>query len=88
MEAFGRGNAPPPVAEAVDAAIGTGVLVVFATRTGAGRVVLSDAQRERGILSAGDLDGLKARMLLIAALGAGRNAEEIAAAFRTLAGAQ
>ena len=87
VEAFGRGNAPPPVAEAVDAAIGAGVLVVFATRTGAGRVVLSDAQRERGILSAGDLDGLKARILLAVGLGAGRTAGEIHAAFQRLSGA-
>ena len=64
-----------------------GAVVVFVTRTGAGRVVLSDAQREAGILSGGDLDGLKARILLTVALGAGRNAEEIGAAFRRLSGA-
>ena len=87
VEVFGRGNAPPPVAEAVDAAIQLGALVVFTTRTGGGRVVLSDAQRERGILSGEDLDGLKARMLLTVALGAGRAADEIEAAFRALAGA-
>ena len=87
VEVFGRGNAPPPVAEAVDAAIEGGARVVFATRTGGGRVVLSDSQRERGILSGEDLDGLKARVLLVVALGAGWNAEEIGAAFRTLAGA-
>ena len=87
VEVFGRGNAPPPVAEAVDAAVQAGVLVVFATRTGAGRVVLSDAQRERGIIAAGDLDGLKARILLAVALGAGQTAGEIDAAFRRLSGA-
>ena len=87
VEVFGRGNAPPPVAEAVDAAIQGGALVVFTTRTGGGRVVLSDTQRERGIISGEDLDGLKARILLVVTLGAGRNAEEIGAAFRTLAGA-
>ncbi len=88
VEVFGRGNAPPPVAEAVDAAMQAGALVVFVTRTGAGRVVLSDAQRERGILSGGDLDGLKARILLTVALGAGRTADEIGAAFRLLSGAE
>lgn len=86
VEVFGRGNAPPPVAEAVEAAIELGAVVVFATRTGGGRVVLSDAQRERGILSGEDLDGLKARVLLSVALGAGRTAAQISAAFRTLAG--
>ena len=87
VEVFGRGNAPPPVAEAVDAAMQAGALVVFVTRTGAGRVVLSEAQRDRGIISGGDLDGLKARVVLIVALGAGRNAGEIGAAFRSLSGA-
>ena len=86
VEVFGRGNAPPPVAEAVDAAIQRGAVVVFTTRTGGGRVVLSDAQRARGVVSGEDLDGLKARILLVAALGAGRSPEEIGAAFRTLAG--
>ena len=87
LEVFGRGNAPPPVAEAVNAAIQAGVVVVFATRTGGGRVVLSEGQRQRGIISAGDLDGLKARMLLAVALGAGHPAGEIDAAFRRLSGA-
>ncbi len=87
VEVFGRGNAPPPVTEAVSAAIQAGALVVYTTRTGAGRVVLSAAQRDTGVISGGDLDGLKARILLTVALGAGRTGEEIAAAFRTLAGA-
>ena len=87
VEVFGRGNAPPPVAEAVDVAMQAGALVVFVTRTGAGRVVLSEAQRDSGIISGGDLDGLKARVVLIVALGAGRNAGEIGAAFRSLSGA-
>lgn len=87
VEVFGRGNAPPPVAEAVNAAIQAGAVVVFATRTGGGRIVLSEGQRDRGILSAGDLDGLKARVLLIVALGGGRTPGEIDAAFRRLSGA-
>ena len=87
VEVFGRGNAPPAVMEAVEAALGGGASVVFATRTGGGRVVLSPAQRELGVIPGEDLDGLKARMLLAAALGAGRGPDEIAAAFRTLAGA-
>ena len=87
IETFGRGNAPPPVMGAVEAALAAGVRVVFTTRTGAGRVVLSERQRTLGIVSGEDLDGLKARMLLIAALGAGLSPEELAAAFRRLAGA-
>lgn len=86
VETFGRGNVPPPAMEAVEAALAAGAVVVFTTRTGAGRVALPDRLIRAGILSGEDLDGLKARMLLIAALGAGRSPEEIAAAFRTLAG--
>lgn len=86
VEVFGRGNLPPEADEAVDAALATGATVVFTTRTGGGRVVLDDAARERGIVAGGDLDGLKARMLLTAALGAGLPRDEIAAAFRRLTG--
>ncbi len=86
VEAFGRGNAPPEAVEAVQFAIGRGALVAFVTRTGGGRVVLPETERERGVISGEDLDGLKARMLLVAALGAGWNGEQIGAAFRTLAG--
>ena len=88
VEVFGRGNAPPPVMAAVGAVIEGGVAVVFTTRTGGGRVVLSESQRNLGVISGEDLDGLKARMLLAAALGARRPHDEIAAAFRTLAGAE
>ncbi len=86
VETFGRGNAPPPAMEAVEAALAAGAVVVFTTRTGAGRVALPDPVLQAGVISGEDLDGLKARMLLVAALGAGRSPEEIAAAFRTLAG--
>lgn len=86
VEVFGRGNLPPEADEAVDAALAAGATVVFTTRTGGGRVVLPDAARERGIVGGGDLDGLKARMLLVAALGAGLSREEIETAFRRLAG--
>lgn len=86
VETFGRGNVPPPAMEAVEAAAAAGVVVVFTTRTGGGRVVLPERVLRTGVLSGEDLDGLKARMLLVAALGAGRSPEEIAAAFSTLAG--
>ncbi len=86
VEAFGRGNVPPEASEAVDFALGAGAVVAYVTRTGGGRVVLSEGQRERGIVSGEDLDGLKARMLLSAALGAGWTPDRIADAFRTLAG--
>ena len=88
VEVFGRGNIPPEPDEAVDEAIAAGVVVVFTSRTGGGRVVLSETALRRGIVSGEDLDGLKARMLLAAALGGNLDRDGIAAALRTLAGAE
>ena len=69
IETFGRGNVPPPAMEAIEAAMAAGVLVVFTTRTGGGRVVLPERLLQLGVVSGEDLDGLKARMLLVAAPG-------------------
>jgi L-asparaginase len=73
---FGRGNVPPAIMPAVDAAIRTGVLVTVSSRCVAGRVAprygyegggkrLSDI----GAILAGDLSGAKARLLQMVALG-------------------
>jgi L-asparaginase len=70
VEVFGRGNAPPPVMDAVGEARSRGVVVVFTTRTGGGRVELSETARRAGVVSGEDLDGLKARIVLVVALGA------------------
>ncbi|MGH9337826.1 MAG: asparaginase, partial [Vicinamibacteria bacterium] len=65
IEVFGRGNLPPAVMEAVSEARGKGISIVFATRTGGGRVELGDEARAAGVVSAEDLDGLKARIVLV-----------------------
>jgi L-asparaginase len=70
VEVFGRGNVPPAVMDSVKSARARGIVVVFTTRTRGGRVELDETARSVGVLGGGDLDGLKARMLLIAALGA------------------
>jgi L-asparaginase len=70
VEVFGRGNAPPAVIDAVKAARARGVTVVFTTRTRGGRVEVDETARALGVISGEDLDGLKARMLLVVALGA------------------
>ena len=70
VEGFGRGNVPPAVMDAVKAARARGVAVVFTTRTRGGRVEIDETAHGIGVISGGALDGLKARMLLIAALGA------------------
>lgn len=69
VETFGRGNVPPIVAEAIKEAREKDVVVVFTTRTRGGRVVLGEPARQLGIVSGQDLDGLKARILLVTALG-------------------
>ncbi|HXV61580.1 MAG TPA: asparaginase [Vicinamibacteria bacterium] len=86
VEVFGRGNVPPEVAEAVGEAISKKVVVVYATRTGGGRVALGREATEMGVVSAEDLDGLKARLLLVAALGTTRDRATIQSYFRRLSG--
>ena len=86
VEAFGRGNAPPLVMDAVREARTKGIAVVFATRTGGGRVILSDEARRMGIVSGEDLDGLKARLVLVAALRTTTEPETLQAYFSRLSG--
>ncbi|MEV5822562.1 asparaginase [Micromonospora haikouensis] len=73
VEAFGAGNAPPSVAEAVREADKQGVPVVITSRTGAGRVrpIYSGGGADlaqAGALFAGDLTGSQARVALALAL--------------------
>ncbi len=70
VEAFGRGNMPRPVLDAIDKARKAGVIVVVVSRTQEGRVELPDVLLKSGIITGEDLDGLKARILLTVALGA------------------
>ena len=86
VEVFGRGNAPPAVMDAVGRAIAKGVVVVFTTRTRGGRVELDNQARGLGVISGQDLDGLKARMLLVAALPLTRDPETLQSYFDRLAG--
>ena len=69
IEAFGLGNMPRPVTEAVDRARKAGLIVVIVSRTAEGRVELPEALTKAGVITGEDLDGLKARILLCAALG-------------------
>jgi L-asparaginase len=78
VEAFGNGNVPPGLREGIRAAIAAGIPVVVATRAVAGgvspRYGYEGGGRDLvslGALMAGHLSGLKARILLMVALGAG-----------------
>ncbi len=86
IEVFGRGNVPLPVMEAVREARAKDVVVVFTTRTGGGRVVIGNDARKVGVISGEDLDGLKARIVLVAALGQTRDLPTLRSYFRELSG--
>jgi len=86
VELFGRGNAPQAMFQEMAAAAGKGVVIVVTSRTGSGRAVLGDEVRKLGILSGEDLDGLKARTLLIVALGKTRDPAVLQGYFEKLAG--
>jgi L-asparaginase len=77
IEAFGNGNVPPGLRAGLHAAIDAGIPVVVASRAVAGgvhpRYGYEGGGRDLvsfGVMSAGSLSALKARILLIVALGA------------------
>ena len=86
LEVFGRGNVPPKVLDAVREARKQDVVVVFTTRTGGGRVELGTESKRIGVLSGEDLDGLKARLVLVAAMGTTTDLDELASYYRQLSG--
>jgi len=63
-----------------------GVVVVFTTRTRGGRVEINEEAKKLGVVSGEDLDGLKVRMLLVAALGETSDTAVIQGHFMKLAG--
>jgi L-asparaginase len=84
IEAMGRGNIPPKMAEAVERAIEKGVAVVIVSRCYKGRVLDSygypgggKGLRNSGAIFGESLPGQKARIKLIVALGKTDNINEI-----------
>lgn len=86
VEAFGRGNMPAPVVDAVRKARQAGLIVVIVSRTQEGRVEIADDLLKAGVIEGEDLDGLKARILLALALGATRDTAAIQKWFRQAGG--
>lgn len=90
LEAFGRGNVTPAILAATKDAVQGGVAVVVTTRCPQGRVMPlyggsgGKAAATAGAIFAGDLGGLKARILLALLLGSGET--DIASAFDQIAG--
>ncbi len=84
IEAFGRGNVPVDVASAVQYAVGKGTIVCISSRCYIGRVLGVydysgggiDLER-KGAIFAGDMQGHKLRLLLMACIGMQMNEQEI-----------
>lgn len=92
LEAFGRGNAPQGFAPVVARLVAAGTPVVIASRCPEGRTAIiygadsgAATLAEAGAMFAGDLSGIKARLMLSALLSAGASQDAIRAAFEPAA---
>jgi len=68
MATLAPGLAPPAQDSAIDAALAAGVLIVFSTRVGSGRILRRAEMAARGIVAADNLTPQKARILAMLAL--------------------
>ena len=88
IEAMGRGNLPPSMKSGIAAAADAGIPVVISSRYGAGSVQERYGYEggghdlaQLGVIFAGRLNGLKARMKLMVALGFTSDADRLRAIF-------
>jgi L-asparaginase len=82
MAAAGAGALSASELEAVTAALRAGVPIVLASRVEDGHVMFEEMGREPGLISAGDLAPLKARILLMLAVSQGLEGRELARVFK------
>lgn len=88
VEAFGGGRVPPWWMKAIQEAIGLGVIVVITSRCSAGRLYDQYSYTgayhdllQAGCLFASDINGPKARLRLMAALGTAKDTQEAKSLF-------
>ena len=79
---FGGGTFPPEVIAAAARAVEDSIPVVLASRSTAGRVVMTPRKAEQGFIVSDNLMPPKARVLLMLALSVTRNRDEIQQMFR------
>ena len=82
LAGFGGGTYPPSVIQAADIAVSEGIPVVLASRSTAGRVVMTAQKEEQGFIVSDNLMPQKARVLLLLALKVTRDRKEIQQMFR------
>jgi L-asparaginase len=92
LEAMGVGNVPPPVFYAVTDLVKNGIPVVLVSRCPVGRTEHVYAYEgagkhlyDSGVIFADFLNGQKARIKLMCAIGAGMNVEQIRSSFQWMA---
>ncbi len=79
---FGGGTFPPDVTAAAARTVQDGIPVVLASRSTAGRVVMTPRKEEQGFIVSDNLMPPKARVLLMLALSVTRNRDDIQQMFR------
>jgi L-asparaginase len=80
---FAPGLLTPSQRQAVERALAQGVVIVFSSRAGSGRVQRRESMRKSGIIAADNLNPQKARVLALLALTQSTDAEDIQRMFDT-----
>jgi len=91
IEGFGRGNLPATTVDGIKRMLDADIIVVLATRVFVGRVLdvysspgAGKPLKDMGVILAGEINGQKARIKLILALGETKNKKEIEKYFDNL----
>ena len=89
IEALGRGNLPPTMLDAIDHALDVGIFIVLVSRCYSGRVLDTYAYKgggkdltNRGCILGGNLNGQKARVLLMLGIANGYDYDEVKSLFK------